>query len=107
LDKDVVESCYTTAALNALECFPVEVENVEFIMQSENVTFRVSVRGGESDYVLRLHRPGYNSIEELNSERIWVRAWPMSGEVMACDQIDPPGNDNATRGLTADCRRYC
>jgi Ser/Thr protein kinase RdoA (MazF antagonist) len=79
LDKDVVESCYAAAALKALERFPVEVENVEFIKQSENVTFRVSVRGGESDYVLRLHRPVYNSIEELNSERVWVRALNEAG----------------------------
>ena len=79
MDKDVVESCYTAATLKALESFPVEVENVEFIKQSENVTFRVSVHGSDIDYVLRLHRPGYNSIEELNSERVWVSALSEAG----------------------------
>jgi len=73
------ESCYTTAALTALERFPVDVENVEFIQLSENVTFRVSANSSDTDYVLRLHRPGYNSIEELNSERIWVRALKEAG----------------------------
>jgi len=74
VDRKPVESCYTAAALTALESFPVEVENVEFIKHSENVTFRISVCNSDNDYVLRLHRPGYNSIEELNSERIWIRA---------------------------------
>jgi Ser/Thr protein kinase RdoA (MazF antagonist) len=65
--------------LKALESFPVDVEDVELIAHSENVTFRVSVRGGNSDYALRLHRPGYNSIEELNSERAWTRALKKAG----------------------------
>jgi Ser/Thr protein kinase RdoA (MazF antagonist) len=65
---------FAAAALNALEGFPVEVENVEFIKHSENVTFRISVCNSDNDYVLRLHRPGYNSIEELDSERTWIRA---------------------------------
>lgn len=79
LQKDVIGSCYINAALKALESFPVEVQNVEFIKHSENVTFRVSVCGSDEDYVLRLHRPGYNSIEELNSERVWVRALKQAG----------------------------
>ena len=29
--------------------------------------------------MLRLHRPGYNSIEELNSERLWVAALKDAG----------------------------
>ena len=79
MHRDLVESCYRPAALNALGSFPVEVENVELIAHSENVTFRVSVRGSDTDFVLRLHRPGYNSIEELNSERIWTKALKEAG----------------------------
>ena len=79
MHRDLVESCYRPAALKALGSFPVEVENVELIAQSENVTFRVSVRGSDTDFVLRLHRPGYNSIEELNSERIWTKALKEAG----------------------------
>ncbi|MCP4389781.1 MAG: phosphotransferase, partial [Gammaproteobacteria bacterium] len=70
----MVDSCYTPAALKALESFPVDAEKIELIVLSENVTFRISVQGSDTDYVLRLHRPGYNSIEELDSERIWVEA---------------------------------
>jgi len=79
VNRDLIESCYTPAALKALECFPVEAEKVELINHSENVTFRVSVRDSDTDYALRLHRPGYNSIEELNSERIWIRALKDAG----------------------------
>jgi len=79
VDRNLVASCYTPAALKVLESFPVEAENVELIAHSENVTFRVSVRGSDTDYVLRLHRPDYNSVEELNSERIWTRALQEAG----------------------------
>jgi Ser/Thr protein kinase RdoA (MazF antagonist) len=79
VDRELVESCYAPAAVKALESFPVDAENVKLIAQSENVTFRVSVRGGDTDYVLRLHRPGYNSIEELDSERIWAKALKEAG----------------------------
>lgn len=74
-----LESLYTQAALKALESFPVEPEDVELVAYSENVTFRVSARSSETDYVLRLHRPGYNSIGELNSERIWAAALKDAG----------------------------
>jgi Ser/Thr protein kinase RdoA (MazF antagonist) len=79
VDRDLVESCYTPAALKALESFPVEAKNVELIAQSENVTFRISDCSNDSDYVLKLHRPGYNSIEQLNSERIWIGALREAG----------------------------
>jgi Ser/Thr protein kinase RdoA (MazF antagonist) len=74
-----LEALYKPAALKALESFSVEPENIELVAHSENVTFRVTARGSETDYVLRLHRPGYNSIEELNSERIWAAALKDAG----------------------------
>ena len=43
------------------------------------MTFRVSVRDCDTDYVLRLHRPNYNSLEELQSERIWASALKEAG----------------------------
>ena len=79
VDRDLVDSCYTPGALKALESFPIEVEDIELIAHSENVTFRVAVRGSDTDYVLRLHRPGYNTIEELDSERVWAKALKEAG----------------------------
>ena len=71
---EALETRYIPAAMKALEVFPVEPEDIELVALSENVTFRISVRDSDTDYVLRLHRPGYNSIGELDSERKWVRA---------------------------------
>lgn len=75
----MVRPQYTRAARQALESFPVEAEGIEFVSYSENVTFRVTARGGDTDYVLRLHRPGYNSLEELDSERMWTSALSEAG----------------------------
>jgi Ser/Thr protein kinase RdoA (MazF antagonist) len=74
MDRELVESCYSPAALDALKHFPVDAKHVELIAHTENVTFRVSCSRTGYDYVLRLHRPGYNSIEELESERAWTRS---------------------------------
>jgi len=103
VDRDLVESCYTPAALKALESFPVDAEQIELIAHSENVTFRVSVQDSDADYVLKLHRPGYNSIEELDSERIWVEALSDAGlsvqdSLLTCQGqhfalVDIPGTD--------------
>lgn len=79
LDKDQVTSRYTQAAWTAVENFPVKAEVIELVAQSENMTFRVSASGSDTDYVLRLHRPGYCSIKELESERIWISALKETG----------------------------
>jgi Ser/Thr protein kinase RdoA (MazF antagonist) len=75
----LIASEYLDAARKAVERFPVEAVHIEAVMQSENVTFRVTNRDGGMPYVLRLHRPGYNSLEELESERIWVQALKGTG----------------------------
>lgn len=70
---------FLDAALEALKQFPLEVEDLRPAAQSENVTFRVRAVGAATDYALRLHRPGYNSLEELESERLWCAALHTSG----------------------------
>lgn len=79
---DLIASNYTQAAWKAVEYFPVDAEDIELVTYSENVTFRVTVRDAVTDYVLRLHRPGYSSLEELESERIWTRALKATGLVV-------------------------
>ena len=73
------EAAYTEAAWAALQHFPVTADSVELFSASENLTFRVTTKVGNTDYVLRLHRPGYCSIEELRSERLWTRALKDTG----------------------------
>ena len=86
-----IASKYTQAAWQAVKHFPVQVEGMEPVAHSENVTFRVAVRDGETDFVLRLHRPGYSSLEELQSERVWTRALKATG-------VNVPGSFETNQG---------
>ena len=54
------------AAGLALEAFGLQPRSLDLVSISENVSFRV--RTASDDLVLRLHRPGYNSLAELESE---------------------------------------
>ena len=79
MDRTRLEFHYTPAALKALESFAIIPEDVRLVSLSENVTYRVSDRRSNADYVLRLHRPGYNSMAALESERIWTGALGEAG----------------------------
>ncbi len=63
----------------ALAAFPLVPEQIALVSMSENVTFRVRDRAGGGDWVLRLHRPGYHTLAELDSERTWIRALAAAG----------------------------
>ncbi|EED33694.1 aminoglycoside phosphotransferase [gamma proteobacterium NOR5-3] len=71
-------SDFLPAARAALEQFPVANPTLELVAVSENVTFRV-LSGDGGMFVLRLHRPGYNSLSELESERVWGNALRAAG----------------------------
>ena len=64
---------YLAAAREVIGHFPVAVQSLDLINVSENITWRITDAVG-ARYVLRLHRPGYHSLEELNAERLWIRA---------------------------------
>ncbi|HWF75478.1 MAG TPA: phosphotransferase [Solirubrobacteraceae bacterium] len=48
---------------------------------SENHTYRVEDGAGERSYALRVHRPGYRSLEEIRSELVWMDALGADGVV--------------------------
>jgi Ser/Thr protein kinase RdoA (MazF antagonist) len=79
MTHSLIETRYLPAALEALKAFPVQLEDIQTICHSENVTFRIIPRDSQTHYALRLHRPGYNSLAELNSERQWTRALKEAG----------------------------
>jgi len=60
------------AALEALKAFPIQADDIQPVCLSENVTFRIIPQDSQTHYALRLHRPGYNSLAELTSERQWT-----------------------------------
>ncbi|WP_419946059.1 phosphotransferase enzyme family protein [Candidatus Poriferisodalis sp.] len=65
---------WLSAAHQALDAFGVETSHLELVGVSENITFRAVESGSRQAYVLRLHRPGYHTAEELDSERVWLAA---------------------------------
>ena len=65
---------FRPAALEALGAFPIEPDALELMSLSENVTYRVVDRRDGVAYALRLHRPWYHTLDELISERDWIRA---------------------------------
>lgn len=74
MDNAAAERAYTQPALEALRTFPVRAGRLTLVALAENVTFRVTDHRDGASYVLRLHRPGYHNLPELNSERVWLRA---------------------------------
>lgn len=79
MDKIDAERVFTSAAREALTAFPIAVGDLRLVTVRENVTFQVTDRHDGAVYVLRLHRPGYHTLKELNSERVWVRALAEAG----------------------------
>ena len=61
------------AAREALAAWHLEVVDIHRVSVSENIAFRVEDRQG-TRYVLRLHRPWYHDLAELNSEQTWTAA---------------------------------
>lgn len=65
-------------ARQALNQFPIEPVDVSLLARAENITFKVADDAG-SLYALRLHRPAYHTLEELQSERVWTNALLQAG----------------------------
>lgn len=79
MDNETVDRTFTPAARAALDFFPIDAEDLALVSLSENVTFKVTDRHDGQAYVLRLHRPGYHTLGELDSERVWIRALAEAG----------------------------
>ena len=70
---DLQTGPFLEPAKHALTQFPVELTSISLVARAENVTFKVTDRAGLL-YALRLHRPAYHTLEELESERLWTGA---------------------------------
>jgi len=73
LDFDVDELIARLAA-EALPVWNFKGAELELISVSENLAFRVDDREHNRSYVLRVHRPGYHTLAELESEQMWTSA---------------------------------
>ena len=79
MDREAIGRIFTPAARAALNAFPIDAGDLTLVSLAENVTFRVADRRDGGTYVLRLHRPGYHTLDELVSERAWIRALADAG----------------------------
>ncbi len=66
------------AAHQAVEAWPIDPTHIELASLSENAVFRVDATN-ERSYALRIHRPGYNTLQELESELVWTDALGAAG----------------------------
>jgi Ser/Thr protein kinase RdoA (MazF antagonist) len=99
VDDARAKEAFLPAARAALEAFPVAPAKLAFVNVSENVTFRVTDEAGE-DFVLRLHRPGYHTLERLKGERVWTRALAAAG-VSVPEGVTTRGGDDYVRVAVA------
>jgi Ser/Thr protein kinase RdoA (MazF antagonist) len=60
---------------------------------SENHTFRVEDPESETGYALRVHRPGYRTVAQIESELQWVDALREDGAVDTCVAVPAPGGE--------------
>ena len=72
------EVVYRQAAEQALDNWSIKVTNLDIASRSENVVYKVTNQNGER-FALRIHRPGYNRLEELESEVVWAEALRKAG----------------------------
>jgi len=79
MDKAAIDRTFAPAARDALKSFPVDAGELALVSMAENVTFKVTDRRDGRAYVLRLHRPGYHTLDELDSEQAWMRALADAG----------------------------
>ena len=96
---------FRPAALEALNAFPIEPDALELMSLSENVTYRVVDRRDGVAYVLRLHRPWYHTIDELISERDWIRALDGAGIAVQAPMHTREGKEYAAVTIPATGER--
>ena len=67
--------CLQSIAETSLQSFALPAEAVpRLINLSENATYKIEVPGSRRYWALRVHRVGYHSINEINSELAWIKA---------------------------------
>ena len=95
MERDEAERLFLAAACEAALAFPVAEPRLTLVTVSENVTFRLTDGMTREDWVLRLHRPGYNSAAELEAERVWTAALRAAGS--SCPWLRARRSGSASR----------
>jgi hypothetical protein len=77
IDRQIDQQMLATAE-EALQHWGLEAAKLRLVSRSENVVFEVEHHEQEH-YAMRLHRPGYNTLEELVAECTWSVALNQAG----------------------------
>ena len=101
MDRAAIDRTFAPAARDALKSFPVDVGDLALVSMTENVTFKVTDRHDGRAYVLRLHRPGYHTLEELESELAWIRALGAAGVEVPKPESARDGRNYVPVGIAA------
>ncbi len=72
------ENPWLPAARRAIESWQIDVAALDLVSVSENIVFKVVSDGGEN-YVMRLHRPDYHTLDELQAEHTWLEELRKAG----------------------------
>lgn len=92
---------FLPAARAALAAFPIDGEDITPIALGENVVFQVRDAKSGLAYALRLHRPGYHTLAELEAERDWTAALNEAG-IGAPDGVRARNGDWYARVVTPE-----
>jgi Ser/Thr protein kinase RdoA (MazF antagonist) len=80
--------------------------NVELLTISENATFRAEEPDTGRQIVLRVHRPGYHSQQEIESELDWIVALRQEGIVETPEPLVIKGGKHLTSFEMQGERRF-
>jgi len=86
-------------AQRALPHWDLQPARIKLISRSENTVFRINTAGGRT-YALRIHRPGYHTLPELESERHWTAALNDAGVPVPAGCPTTSGRDYVTISTT-------
>lgn len=61
-----------------LSAWDLKIHAITLAAQSENIVYHLVSDAGK-EYAVRVHRPGYHTLDELNSEQLWTSALHQAG----------------------------
>ena len=100
-NRGLLDSFVEGAIIN----FDVQVKSFKFVSASENIVYRINTVEGDS-FALRIHRPGYHDIVELESEHLWTAVLSDSGLRVPYPLFTKNGNAYSFLPFDSDGSRY-
>ncbi len=87
---DAYATTMHAVATVAWRAWELDAASIELLSISENTVFKVTARSG-TVWVLRVHRPGYHTQEELSSEQRWTAALKEAGVSVPVPRLTSDG----------------